>query len=173
VDKLYEEHGSYSQVIDKLKADRAIDEPIRKVALQIIDTRQWEYGEKLLNEAGQVLLSPDHDRDEYRAALEKIQQAEGLMPDSPIVPITLGIAQYRLGAYENALETLNRCGTTSIAYFDRAAAAFTAMTLHQLGRFEEAKTSLEGLRDAYEEGDVRSFLTEAERLIDGEDKERQ
>jgi WD40 repeat protein len=46
VDELYEEHGSYSQVIDKLKADETLKEPVRKVALQITNARLWEDKEK-------------------------------------------------------------------------------------------------------------------------------
>lgn len=47
VDELYEEHGSYSQVIDKLKADESIDESVCKVELQIANARLWEDKEKL------------------------------------------------------------------------------------------------------------------------------
>lgn len=47
MDELYEEHGSYSQVIDKLKADESIDEFVCKVALQIAKARLWEGKEKL------------------------------------------------------------------------------------------------------------------------------
>jgi len=42
VDKLNEEHGLYSEVIDKLKANDIIEEPVRKVALQIANARLWE-----------------------------------------------------------------------------------------------------------------------------------
>ncbi|MHC4560307.1 MAG: protein kinase domain-containing protein, partial [Planctomycetota bacterium] len=46
VDKLHEEHGSYSKVIDELKAHKTLDEPVRKVALQIANARLWEDAEK-------------------------------------------------------------------------------------------------------------------------------
>ena len=42
VDDLYEEHGLYSKVIDELNADETLDESVRKVALQIANTRLWE-----------------------------------------------------------------------------------------------------------------------------------
>jgi WD40 repeat protein/tRNA A-37 threonylcarbamoyl transferase component Bud32 len=167
VDKLYEEHSSYSQVIDKLKADETLDESIRKVALQIANTRHREYAEKLLMESGQVLISPGRDIDEYRVALQKVEKAKELIPNNPFIPITLGVAQYRVGAYEDALETLKGCGKTGMGYFDLATAAFTAMTLHQLGQQEEAKVSLEHLRDMYKDEEVKFFLSEAEKLIAG------
>jgi len=42
VDELYEKHGFYSKVIEKLKADNKLDESVRKVALQIANARLWE-----------------------------------------------------------------------------------------------------------------------------------
>jgi len=91
-----------------------------------------------------------------------------LTPDEPIAQALLGVAQYRVGAYEDALETLRRCGKTSMGYIDRATAAFTAMALHQLGRQEEAEASLERLRDlCKDEEGAQFFLSEPERLING------
>ena len=46
VDKLYEKHGLYSEVIDKMKTDETIDESVRKLALQIANARLWEDKEK-------------------------------------------------------------------------------------------------------------------------------
>jgi WD40 repeat protein/serine/threonine protein kinase len=42
VDKLRDELSLYSKVIEKLDADETIEEPIRKVALQIANARLWE-----------------------------------------------------------------------------------------------------------------------------------
>jgi hypothetical protein len=53
VDKLYEEHGFYSEVIDKLKADKTLAEPVRKVALQIANSRLWEDAEKLKKQSSE------------------------------------------------------------------------------------------------------------------------
>ena len=46
VDELYKEQSLYSKVIDKLKSDRSLDEPVHKVALQIANARLWEDKEK-------------------------------------------------------------------------------------------------------------------------------
>ena len=166
VDKLYEEHGSYSQVIDKLKADETLEESDRKLALQIANTRLSDLAEKLRSESVQVIIFPGRDIEEFRVALEKVEKAKELRPDDPLIKATLGIAQYRVGAYEDALETLRSC--KSIGYLDRAVAAFTAMALHQLGRQEEAEASLERLRDlCKDEEGAQFFLSEPERLING------
>lgn len=45
VDELHEEHGSYHEVIETLKHKGALDESIRKVALQIANARLWEDAE--------------------------------------------------------------------------------------------------------------------------------
>ena len=42
LDKLYEEHGLYSEVINKLKANQTLEESVRKIALQIANARLWE-----------------------------------------------------------------------------------------------------------------------------------
>jgi WD40 repeat protein len=46
VDKLHEEHGLYAKVIDELGIDEALDESIRRIALQIANARLWEDAEK-------------------------------------------------------------------------------------------------------------------------------
>jgi len=47
VDDLYKEYGYYYEVIDKLQADKTLDEAVRKLALQIANSRKWEDTEKL------------------------------------------------------------------------------------------------------------------------------
>ena len=123
VDELREEHGSYHEVIETLKCKGTLEKSVRKVALQIANTRLREYAEKLLDETVLVLISPGRDIDDYRVALEKVERAKELTPDDPITQATLGVAQYRVGAYEDALETLRRCEKTSIGYLYRATAA--------------------------------------------------
>ena len=44
--ELREEHGTYHEVIETLKADNKLDESVRKVALQINNARLWEDEEK-------------------------------------------------------------------------------------------------------------------------------
>lgn len=46
VDELYDKLSLYHDVIDKLKADKTLDEPVRKVALQIANSRKVEDEEK-------------------------------------------------------------------------------------------------------------------------------
>ncbi|MFC1761790.1 protein kinase [Planctomycetota bacterium] len=46
VDKLYEEHGLYSKVLDKLKTDDTLKSPVHTIALQIANARLWEDAEE-------------------------------------------------------------------------------------------------------------------------------
>ena len=46
VDELHEELSLYSEVIKKLKADETLDEQVRKVAIQIANSRKYEDAEK-------------------------------------------------------------------------------------------------------------------------------
>jgi hypothetical protein len=172
VDELYYKHNSYSEVIDKLKSDETLAESDRNVAIQIANTRLSDLAEKLRRESVQVLVFPGgRDPEEFRVALEKVERAKELRPDDPLIQATLGVAQYRVGAYEDALETLRNC--ESIGYLDRAVVACTAMTLHQLGQQEEAKAALERLRDLCKgEESAQIFLREPERLITGENDEK-
>jgi WD40 repeat protein len=50
VDELYEKHARYSKVIDELKEDKVLEESVRKVALQIANSRLWEYEEQKIRE---------------------------------------------------------------------------------------------------------------------------
>ncbi len=177
VDELYEEHGSYSQVINKLKADETLDESVRKVALQIANSCKLEDVGKLLSESWQVLILPDWDTDAYRGALEKVEKAKQLIPnDHPDILTVLGVAQYRVGAYEDALGTLTHAEKIrKDSEAEPVNVAFIAMALHRLDRQEEAKAALEQLRDlckdeqfAEEHQQAQAFLTEAEKLIAGE-----
>jgi WD40 repeat protein len=186
VDELYQKYGYYYEVIDKLSADKTLDESVLKLALQNADSRKWKDVGKLLEESWDVVSLPSKDMATYRQALEKIEKANILEPNNPnpYILITLGVAQYRVGMYEDALKTLTdtektRTGTDKIRTdtdegTNPANLAFTAMALHKLGRTEEAKAALERLRTLLkderfaQDEQAKAFLAEAEKLIEGE-----
>jgi len=113
------------------------------------------------------------------------EQANRLEPNTPSILTTLGVARYRVGAYEDALEVLKR-SENIIADFvvfgepvlepDPTNAAFIAMALHQLGRDEDAQAALDRLRDLRKEERIaenkqaQAFLDEAEKLLSGEEQ---
>jgi hypothetical protein len=97
-----------------------------------------------------------------------------LEPDNGQFVNTLGIAQYRLGEYKKALETLTRSDQINVARDNvahPADLAFLAMTQHQLGRPDQAKATLVRLREIMKQPrwaqakKSQGFLREAEALI--------
>jgi len=177
VDELYDKLGYYCEIINKLQADKTLDEPLRKLALQIADSRKWWDAETFNDESWEVVSSPDKDAEDYKLAIEKAAKATRMEPNDCGMLNTLGIAQYRLGAYQDALMTLSRADKMRTDANQPSTVedwAFIAMSLHKLGRVDEAKVSLERLGTFLQEErfldyeEAKAFLGEAERLIEGE-----
>src|SRR4030042_320325 len=82
VDELYGRHGSYTEVTYALRNDEILDEPIRKVALQIANARKGEDAYKLYRESRDALSSRRSDPNAYRVALEKAERANRLEPNN-------------------------------------------------------------------------------------------
>jgi WD40 repeat protein/Flp pilus assembly protein TadD len=188
VDVLYKEDYSYDNAISKLEEDNTINDAIRTAALHFAKARQRENAGELdrLTKVRQteVVFSPDHNEITYREALEKLEEADRLKPDKYPVVISIAAAQYRLGAFEEALTTLARARTI----FDNVGGkfeggkindltlyGFRAMALQQLGRDNEANTVIRQLRGGYEEWfpilnrQALRFVIEVEKLFAGQD----
>jgi len=177
VDGLHHEHAFYYDVIDALETDTTLNEPIRKLALQIANSRKWEDTEKLRNEAWATVNEPGKSVAAYQDALAKVEKADGLESDDPAILNVLGGAQYRVGSYEDAWKTLVRSAkilSDEGEELDPVNTAFTAMTLHKIGQVEQAKIALEQVRELCKEGpfseniELQSLLAESEAIIVGE-----
>jgi len=175
VDELYKETGFYSEVIDKLNADKTLAEPVRKVALQIANSRLWEDTRKLIKQSWEVVSSPGGQIEAYRLALGKAEMANRLQPNDWNILGTLFIAQYRVGAYQDALTTLIHFENMRVdAHLEPGpgSVAFKAMALHQLGRDEEAQAAINRLRVLFEDRQWnpkgQAYVIEAEKLFAGE-----
>jgi WD40 repeat protein len=197
VDELYKETGFYSEVIDRLKADKTLAEPVRKIALQVAKARSWKEAIKLGREIWEVVNWPSREIEAYRVALGKAEMAHRLEPNNWRILALLGVAQYRVGAYQDALTTMINVEkmradahleprppilafiAMALHRLDRQEEAnpilaFIAMALHRLDRQEEAKVALERLRDLCrdeqfaEDEEAQVFLAEAEKLFVGE-----
>jgi tetratricopeptide (TPR) repeat protein len=177
VDELYEKYGSYHDVIGQLQNDAALGPAVRKLALQITNSRMGEDAEKLEDEAWKAIVVPDKDVKAHQAALEKAGKANALEPNDPSILITLGAAQYRVGSYGNALKTLTKAEQTLSGTGEEPDPwnlAFKAMTLHKIGRAYEAKTAFDQLRELCKERpfsedmELQGLLAESEKLIAGE-----
>jgi tetratricopeptide (TPR) repeat protein len=176
VDDLHEKHSVYHDVINNLSGDRMSDSSVCKLALQIANSRQLEDAEMLRGEAWSIVVSPDKTIETYRAAFQRVEEANVWEPNDAAVLSALGGAHYRLGAYEDALKTLTRSArmlSDAGEQPDPGNLAFKAMALHKIGRTDEAKAALDQLRELckteqYAEcREGQALLAEADGLIEG------
>jgi len=179
VDELHQQLGLYHDVIAHLQVDLTLDSTVRGLALKIANSREWEDAEKLRKETWESVSSSGKSTDEYQTALEKADKANSWEPNDPGILNTLAAAQYRVGMYEDALNTLTKSERILSAAGEESNplnVAFVAMSLHQLGRADEAKAVLEQLRSLCkeerfaEDQEAQGFLAEAEKLVAGENK---
>jgi tetratricopeptide (TPR) repeat protein len=129
---------------------------------------------QLNNASWAVVCQPGAEKATYNQCLEKAQRACLLVPDNGLYLNTLGVAQYRLGQYPSAVDTLMRSDKLNERRFQGsfpADLAFLAMAQHQLGRRQEAQATLTRLRQVAKqprwarEPNTQGFLREAESLL--------
>jgi len=155
----------------RLDANEAWDPAMAlRIAGQLRDLPHQE----LNNMAWEVVKRPQADADHLKHALRQASSACRREPDSGAYLNTLGVAQYRVGQYDEALNTLRRSDALTrerASDGSPADAAFLAMTLHRLGRMDEAEAErsrlLELMKDPAHAGDEdnQAFLAEVEALF--------
>jgi len=132
--------------------------------------------------AGQVyanmawrLVSVPGSKGDPAIAAHLAQKAIEKAPENWSYHSILGGAQYYAGEYENAITTLEQADKMYVAKVQRSHplnAAFITMSLHQLGRSQEAEGALAKLRVMFEGGrnkSLQKYLIEAEQLFAGKD----
>ena len=105
-----------------------------------------EDARELFYQSRPVVFSPDHNDVTYREALKKLEKAVSLEPDNGTFITRLGAAQYRVGAYEDALATLARTKKLmKVAGWEPGPVVngFRVLALHQLGRDTEANAVIQ------------------------------
>jgi tetratricopeptide (TPR) repeat protein len=191
VASLVEELISREEVLAVLREDPTLSESDRQFALQVaqgypensinhLQRLKAEQKAKQLNIAvWEVVKVRNASKNAYAEALGQAETAVRLAPQDRYILNTLGVAQYRVGRYTDALTTLTRSEklrVTGIGSFPHDL-AFLAMTQHQLGKKDEAKATLGRLREVMKQP-IRAmnfesvdFLREAEELIAGKAKD--
>ena len=162
----------HSEVLEAIKSEKRISEGLRARALAI--AREYPENADALNMAAwQVVRIPASKLVAYQRAMRLAEAASRLQPDNGYPLNTLGVAQYRVGQYAQALETLlrseklNATKTGSIP----GDLAFLAMTYYKLGRKPDADATLVRLREAVKRAppasvaESQGFLAEAEKLL--------
>jgi hypothetical protein len=163
-----------TEVRAAIQRDKIISEAARQKALELVERFKGETNSKKYHAAAwPVLRHPYANVFMCQFALAQMNAAYQRAPDNASYRIALGVAQYRLGKfqkerYPEALATLTRCDQNHPTTL-----AFLALTQHQLGQKEQARSTLAGLRELMkdkrwaENTEALGFLREAEALIEG------
>jgi hypothetical protein len=157
------------EVADHLAADPAVPAPAVRMAHDWL-VHYRENAQRINATAWEIVRNPNRSEDDYRRALRVAEAACRLSPGQGAYLNTLGVAQYRLGRFAEAAETLARA--RPLNQDDPSDLAFLAMARHRLGQSEAARTDLAALREAMKQArwskdaEAKAFLAAAEALID-------
>jgi len=174
VDRLKEELLHREKILARLREDDDLDADVRETALRlakdIVDSPEsWN------ENAWTVAWEPGRDSVEYERAHRFASAACEVQPGDPRLLLTLGMAQYRMGRWETALETLDRCEARDSLAVRAYVLVFRAMAQQRLGRIAEAKSDLADCRELLGrmdekvvEGGYSDLLREADALIEGD-----
>lgn len=174
IDRVCTEQESYEAIVESICHDGFLRESVRKRALGTLN-RRFARAEELQRTAWRVVGMAGATLEDYECAVQAAREACSLFPLNALYARTLGVAQYRAGQYEHALETLTLAHKLDVEGGKGehpADHAFLAMTLYSLGRHDEAYSELTHLRRTMEQApwskdeDARSFLRETEMLLE-------
>jgi tetratricopeptide (TPR) repeat protein len=124
--------------------------------------------------AWELVKSPGGEMSGCRKAVCYSEEACQLEPKNGLLLRTMGVAYYRVGNYEKALEALLRSDPINETEFKSSIPgdiAFLAMTQQQLGHAKEAQAQLQRLRELMRDprwaqnAEAQGFLREAEALL--------
>jgi tetratricopeptide (TPR) repeat protein len=159
-------------VLESLRADTALSQPVREQALALAE-RSADDPNRLNDASWAVVRRPDAGAAAYRRALRVAESACRLAPNHGGFLNTLGVAQYRAGKYQEAVATLKRSDQLNAqprVGSIPADLAFLALAQYRLGRTEETRAALGRLREAMvkpqwaNDAENQGFLHEAETI---------
>jgi WD40 repeat protein/serine/threonine protein kinase len=162
-------------VLERVRTDPSISEPVRQEALAIVE-RAVDDPDRFDAASRAILRRPGAPASEYRNALDWAETACRLDPGRADFEIMRGVAQYRLAQYELALATLTRADELWRRHNRDSlpvAVAVLAMTQHHLGKSAEAQVNRKRLdallsrQEWYEDPESRAYCSEAEQVIGG------
>jgi tetratricopeptide (TPR) repeat protein len=161
------------QVREAIRQDQTLSDAVRQKALVLAERYCGDAG-PLNQRSWPVVVRPGYTDERYRLALRQAEAACRVEPDNCEYLNTLGVALYRVGQYQKALETLTRSDQLAAEAYGSSLPrdlAFAAMSYFQLDRREQAQVYLGRLRVSLKDRNVRNviraLLREAESLIEG------
>jgi WD40 repeat protein len=138
-----------AEVLRTIQDQGTISNKVRDHALALAE-HYPEDAEGFHAVARSVVGHPGAAANRYRLALQQAETACRLAPENGEYLTTRGMAQYRLGEYQLALETLtaaDRLSAVPPAARSAATLAFLAMTQHRLALQGQAQATLDRLRE--------------------------
>jgi tetratricopeptide (TPR) repeat protein len=168
---LFRQRGLRADVLEWLRTLPGTSPSRRQEAITVAQT--YPENPEVLNQlAWKLVKLPGGEMSGYRKALRYSEEACQFEPDAYLT--TLGVAHYRVGNDDKALETLLRADKINQKQEKGsipADLAFLAMTQQHLGHAKEAQAELQRLRERMKEPDwaqnaeAQGFLREAEALL--------
>ena len=172
---LYAGLGLKAAVIERIKQDPTLAADVRQQALKM--TKRWQEDPRWLNlTSWSVVGRKDASPESYALALRQAEVACRLEPDNGTFINTLGVALYRNGRFEEALDSLTRSDKINSAVIGGhhpEDLLFLAMVYYKLGQQEKAHALLAKLRQVMKQpawsgnAEAQGFLREASELIEG------
>jgi WD40 repeat protein/serine/threonine protein kinase len=172
VEPLFAELLMREDVLDSLRNNSALREPVRTQALILAEIHPVD-ATAVNNKSWLTARLPAASAAAYGVALRLAETACRHTPRNGVFLNTLGVAQYRVGKYKEALATLTQADElNSDAYRGSIPAdlAFLAMAQYRLGQTEKARAALSRLRAAMQkpqwakDQESQGFMREAEAL---------
>jgi WD40 repeat protein/serine/threonine protein kinase len=173
VHSLFDQLLLREEVIAALRKDPMLNEHDREFALQVAQTTHGENALALNNAAWKVVKTRDARKDSYALALRQAEAAVQEAPGSSSILNTLGVAQYRMGLYADALATMTKSekGNATKEGSNPTELAFLAMSQHQFAKKVEAQATLARLLEVMKQprwannAEAQGFLREAEETL--------
>jgi WD40 repeat protein len=176
LDHLFAKPLCRADVLKYLRTSPTIAPGVRDKALALAGSYREELDAERYHRASWAVVRQRYlNAFQYRFALRQAETACRLAPRQRKYRTTLGVAQYRAGRYQEALETLTEADRLNQGV--PADLAFLAMVQHRLGRNEQARMSLTRLRkvlkkpDGAKQAEAQAFGREAEALVEGKPAE--
>jgi WD40 repeat protein/serine/threonine protein kinase/regulation of enolase protein 1 (concanavalin A-like superfamily) len=170
---LFGQQGLRDDVLEQLRTLPGLSPARRQEAITLAQAYP-EDQETLNHLAWKLVKLPGGELSGYRKALRCSEKACQLEPKNGLFLNTLGVAYFRVGNYEKALEVLLRSDRANKTQFQGsvpADLAFLAMTQRRLGHGKEAQAALQRLRERLKDprwapdAEALGFLHETEALL--------
>jgi WD40 repeat protein len=156
------------EVLKALQEDTQLSAAIRADAMALAQDYP-EQSTKLWDHSLDTSLSAGATKEAYLRALAEAERACQLDPDNWSVWTALGIAQYRLGSYDRAIDALKRALEAYAGDDDAIPIAFLAMAQHGKGDVAQARLTFEHLRtivdDPRSQPSHKSLMAKVEQVL--------